>query len=143
MKDLFDVLDRLLALPAFSREAIAKALEVQFTPRADANPYWHYYRASPAGRFLAEAEFSEPGPGASDTNCQVTLTVAPGIHVTEDEVWKRYGMGKIGNILPNKAPEGTVTEEYRKGDLLMFFEYTAVTHRLLSITLRRPCQRSQ
>lgn len=137
MSDLFDTIERLLALKELTPEAIGKVLKTSLTPRRDANPFYRFYEATlPVGPF-SRAELQEPGSGATSQDRRLNLVVAAGRETTLRDVGGRFGPSSIYQIIPEAGPEGLVTHAYPQKEGKLFLQFTGKSGKLLNVTICR------
>lgn len=136
----FEIIEKLKSLKKFTKDAIEEILAVTLTFEPAGNPYCKFYSGEPLYGPFSKVEYREPGIGARTTSRMVIMEVREGVKIGIKDVWKRYGIGTISDIIPEIPPEGKVYYEYKYDFQTVAFGFGGRSHQLKSVTIEKEDQ---
>jgi hypothetical protein len=131
MMETQQTIDWLVSLGKPTPKDVSAALGVPLL-KGDTSPYWDAYEGGPAGAFLNVCLKI----GRADGTWLLFLQYEPSRAPQRDALDLRpYGPVVDVEVNPRIPPEGTQSFKFEYRGVSVFFEFTAVTQRLRSISL--------
>jgi hypothetical protein len=131
MMETQQTIDGLLSLGQPTPNDVSDVLGVPLL-KAETSPYWDAYEGGPAGSFFNVCLKI----GRADATWLLFLQYEPSRAPQRDALDLRpYGPVVDVEVNPRIPPEGTQSFKYEYRGVSVFFEFTAVTQRLRSISL--------
>ncbi len=134
MKSLFEAIDQIKALAELNTSAVGAALELKLVPKTVDNPFWFVHQGETP---LFTLELWQPAEGATLPHGRVVLQVAADAQLTQTDVERQLGPGKIGDVVPDAEPEGLVSVDYQEPAQRISFDYLAESKKLVTVVIDR------